>query len=213
MTSHARKHAAMAHRASGLVEIQLAGAVKIQKMKDVVRRLQLGVFGVTDFTGKGVFDLRVADQAIGHLRQRRVSHLVGLFQAAVARFAGVLRVQVAADVARRLKINPDIDCFGQEGLHIAHLQVQGVTKVRHEGVRRCGDGGNLILRVAIEADFSFGQQIVVRLGTGSRSGVALGALQLHFEVDAMRKGRGTPRRAPSPYQENKRFQMPTCPCS
>jgi len=169
--------------------MQLAGAVGVHEPLRVAGRLELGVLGVAVFATEGWIDLRVADQAIGHLRQGCASDLVGFLQAAVASLAQVFGVQVAADIAGRLEVIAVVDGGGDEGRGAAHLKMQRVAEF---GQTRGGRGRNrdLAILVTREADALRGQEIVLHFGAGRGRGVALHAFEALAQMDAMGKGRG-----------------------
>ena len=84
---------------------QLLG-MRIQKIGGVRGRLEISLFGVTEGTTKRRVHLIVAHEAVGHLRHVSASDLVGLAQSAMARFTGILRIQLRAQIPWRRKIRP-----------------------------------------------------------------------------------------------------------
>ena len=138
MTTHARKGTAVANCTSRFVEVQLAGTVGIREMFDMAGGLERCVLRVTVLATERRIDLSVADQAVGHLRQCRAGHLVGFFEAAMAGLAGVSGIEVAADVAGRLKVGLVINRRRDERRGAPHLQVQGMAELREacDGRRR-----------------------------------------------------------------------------
>jgi hypothetical protein len=128
-----------------------------------------GVFSVALLATEGIVDFGVADQAIGHLRHCGRCDLIGFPQAAVAGFAGVLGVQVAAYIAGRLEVRLFIDGSSDGLRHVAHFEMLGVAEEGDAGLGRRRDLGIL---VALEADGFRRQQVVRCLGAGGGRGVA-----------------------------------------
>ena len=79
MTAHAREGAAVTNCTGRFVQVQLAGTVGVGEMFDMARRLERRVLCVTVLATERGIDLPVADQAVGHLWQRRTSYLIGFF--------------------------------------------------------------------------------------------------------------------------------------
>ena len=75
--------------------------MRVKKIGRVVRGLQIHALGMAEFAAVGRIDLVVADQTIGHPRERRRAHRVGFFETPVARRARIRTIEMRADVARR----------------------------------------------------------------------------------------------------------------
>jgi len=180
----------VADYAAGFVQAEFAGSVVAEKAGDMAGGFERGVFGVAFFAAERVVDFGMADDAIGHFGHGGGADGVGFRQAAMAGFAGVGGVEMAADFAGRLEVGLFVDGGGQEGRDVAHLQVQGVV----EGYDACrGRGGYLGIFVARAASGFDGQEIVGGFGAGGGRGVAGGALQFEIQVELMREGRGIGR--------------------
>jgi hypothetical protein len=120
----------MAHGARRLVELKFAGTVQIGEMLGVAGRPQGSVFGVTILATERHLDLGMADEAIGHLREVRMSHLVRFFQPAVARFARISCMEMLPDVPGRLEVILMIDRARNVARDIAHAKVQRMAELR-----------------------------------------------------------------------------------
>ena len=90
---------AVADGARRLVENGAFTAVRIEKIGRVVGRLQIHALRVAEFATVRRVNLVVANQTIRHARQGCRSYSVGLFQATMARRAGIRTVQVGAEIA------------------------------------------------------------------------------------------------------------------
>ena len=117
----------MAERAGTFVELQLAGTVAVHEILHMVGRLEVGFLGVTIPTTERGFNLGMAHQAVGHLRQVDARYPVGFLKPAMARLARIAGIQVAADPgkvgSRSLEIGFMVDSGGEKRRHAAHLQV------------------------------------------------------------------------------------------
>ena len=205
MTAQAPEFPAVANDTAGLIEIQFAGSMVAEETRDVAGRLESGAFGMALLAAKGIIDFGMANQAICHLGHGGKGDLRRLRQAAMAGLAGVRCIQMAADVARRLKVGFLIDGGSQQRRDVAHLEVLGVAEEGDARRRRRRDPGILM---ALEADRFRGQQVVRCLGAGGGRGVAGGALEFQREVQLMRKRRAegrTPRHTPRDQQDGEPF--------
>ena len=190
MATQAAEVSAVADHAAGLVEVEFARGVVADEIGGMAGRFEIGVLGVAFLATKGVIDIAMADDAIGHFGHIRRADLYRIGQSAVAGLAGIAGVEMTADVVGRLKVGLFVDGGGQEGRDVAHLQVQGVV----EGYDACrGRGGYLGIFVARAASGFDGQEIVGGFGAGGGRGVAGGALQFEIQVELMREGRGIGR--------------------
>ena len=187
----------MAERAGTLVEMQLAGTVAVHEILHMIGWLEVSFLGVTVPTAERGFDLGVAHQAVGHLRQVDARYLVGFLEAAMARPARIAGIEATADPgnvgSRSLEIGLVVDGGSQKRRYVAHPEVQGVVEFGHPGG---GRRGNLRLIVASLAGLEGREQIVLHFGAGGRVGVASEALDPHAQMQAMWKGRGSRERAP-----------------
>lgn len=114
----------MTNGAGRLIEVQLAGAVVREEPLVMARRLKDHRLGVASGATVGRVDLSVADQAIGHLRQRRPRHRFALFHPAMAGGAWRLCVvEVAADVAGRGQVGLVVDRTCNQLRDVAELQM------------------------------------------------------------------------------------------
>ena len=157
----------------------------------MARGFERGTLGVALLATEGIVDFGVTDQTIGHLGHGGRSDPIGLCQPAMAGLAGIRRVQIAADVARRLEVAPLVDGGGQQRGHVAHFEVLGVAEKGDTGAWRRGDLDIVILiPVALQADGLRGQQVVGRLGAAGGRRVTGDALQFQREVELVREGIG-----------------------
>jgi hypothetical protein len=90
--------------------------------------LKRGVPGMALLATEGIVDFAVADDAIGHLGHGGRRYLIGFREPAMAGLAGILRVQMAADVARRLQVGLLVDGSRKYRRQVSHLEVLGVAK-------------------------------------------------------------------------------------
>ena len=145
VTTQAMEAAPMAHRTGRLVQVQFAGGVRVEEIRGVAGGRQLRLLRVAELTTIWRIELVVADQAVRHLRQRAALRPVGCFQAAMAALAGVVRVQLRAQVrGRRRQIRLLIDSRGDQRRHISQLQMQLMIEAREAGCRRGGDRRRLM---------------------------------------------------------------------
>ena len=183
----------MAEGAGGLIQLHFSGTVGVHKMSNfgVIGRAQLGILGVAIPAGEWGFNHRMADQAIGHLRQRGARDPIRLLQTAVASLAGIARSQAVANprclIARRPQVVLVVDGSGQKRCDVTHLQVQGMTEMRKVGGRR---RWNFDVVVASQTNFLGWQQVVLNLRAARRRSVTGDARHPHPQVQAMRKRRG-----------------------
>ena len=162
--------------------------------------LERCALGVALLAAKWIVDFGVAYQTIGHLRHGGGSDPIGLRQAAVAGLAGIGRVQITADVARRLQIIPLVDGGGKQRRHVAHFEVLSVAEEGDAGLEVSGDLDIVILiLVTLPANRFRGQQVVRGLGAGGGGRVTGDALEFQGEVEFMRKVIGVGR---APRQKN-----------
>ena len=152
----------------------------------MVRGFERGVLGVALLATEGIVDFGVAYQTIRHLRHGGESDPIGLRQPAMAGLAGIRRVQIAADIARRLEVGVLVYGGGKQRRHVTHFEVLGVAKEGDAGLWRRGDLNIVIpILVTLQADGLRGQQVVGRLGAGGGSRVTGDALQLQGQVEFM----------------------------
>lgn len=183
----------MADRACGLVQMEFAGGVGVHEIRGMVCRFErLDVLAVAGLATERVLNLAMANQTVRHLRQGRMGHMVGFLQTPVAGHAGIAGVQVAANLIGGLEVVLLVDSQGEQWRHVPHLQVLSVAEAGDPCYRRRRNL-NLRLPMAIQTDFFRGQKVVVDSGAMGGSGVAPGALQIHPQVEPMRKGRGAQR--------------------
>src|ERR1017187_2542248 len=120
MTPQAVEAPPVAHRASRLIEVQLAARVSIQEIGRVAGRLQLSALHVAELATVRWIDLVMAHQAIRHLRQSAPIRPVGNLQPAMARLAGILCVELYPKLrARRCQVGLLIDRSGDQRRQIA----------------------------------------------------------------------------------------------
>jgi hypothetical protein len=77
-----------------------------EETRQMARGFERGALGVALLAAKGIVDFGVAHQTIGHLGHDRRGDPIGLRQPAMAGLAGIRRIQIAANVARRLEVAP-----------------------------------------------------------------------------------------------------------
>src|ERR1035438_10504897 len=131
MTPQAVEAPPVAHRASRLIRIELAACVSIQEIGRVAGRLQLSALHVAELATVRWIDLVMAHQAIRHLRQSAPIRPVGNLQPAMARLAGILRVELYPQLrARRCEVGLLIDRSGDQRRQIAEFQMQLVIESR-----------------------------------------------------------------------------------
>ena len=187
---------AVTNHTTGLVQVQFAGCMVAEETRQMARGFERGALGVALLATEGIVDFGVAYQTIGHLRHGGRGNPIGLRQPAMAGLAGIRRVQIAANVARRLEVVPLVDGGGKQRRHVAHFEVLGVAKEGDEGLWRRGDLDIVILiPVTLQADGLRGQQVVGRLGAAGGRRVTGDALQFQREVEFMREGIGVGRAA------------------
>ena len=200
---------AVTDHTTGLVKVQFAGCMVAQETRQVARGFERGSLSVALFAAEGIVDFGVAYQTIGHLRHGGSGDPIGLRQPAMAGLAGIRRVQVAADVARRLEIVPLVDGGGKQRCHVAHFEVLGVAEEGDAGLWGRGDLDIVILiPVTLQADGLRGQQVVGRLSAGCGRRVTGDALKLEREVELVREGGGighTPGRSPRQKNDGELF--------
>lgn len=172
----------------------------------MTRRLERDVLGVAVLATERRLDHGVAHQAIGHLRQGRARHPVGLLQPAVTSLAGIPGVQAPANVEGWLEVIAVVHGGGDKWRDIAHLEMQRVAEPGHQGGNSRPRRGQPGFFVAFAANLPGGEQVVLRLGTGGRGLVTFRALQSHPEMHAMGKGLRPPRRAPGEKHQQERSQ-------
>jgi hypothetical protein len=187
VTPQAAEIPAVTDHTTRLVQVQFAGRMVAEKARYVIGWLQRGVPGVTLFATEGIVDFGVADDAIRHLGHASRGDLVGFGQSAMTGLAGILRIQMAPDVARGLKVSLLVNRCCKNRRQIPHFEMLGVAKCHNPARRGCG---NLRILMALAADGLGGQQIVGCLGAGGGRSVAGGALQFQAKVELMREGRG-----------------------
>src|ERR1017187_6062257 len=112
---------AVTNHATGLVQVQFAGCMVAEETRQMARGFERGALAVALLAAEGIVDFGVAYQTIGHLRHGGRSDTIGLWQPAMAGLAGIQRVQMAADVARRLQVVPLVDGGGKQRRLVAHF--------------------------------------------------------------------------------------------
>src|ERR1035441_6073138 len=147
VTPETAETSAVTDHTTGLVEVQFAGCIVAQETRQMARRFERRALGVALLATEGIVDFGVAYQTIGHLRHGGGGDAIGLRQPAMAGLAGIRRVQMAADVARRLEIVPLVDGGGKLRGHVAQFEVTGVAEEGDAGARR---RGNLDIRIRSE---------------------------------------------------------------
>src|ERR1035438_10645697 len=126
MTPQAVEAPPVAHRASRLIRIELAACVSSQESGRVGGRLQLSALHVAELATVRWIDLVMAHQAIRHLRQSAPIRPVGNLQPAMARLAGILRVELYPQLrARRCQVGLLIDRRDRKStrLNSSHLGI------------------------------------------------------------------------------------------
>ena len=195
VASHTSEIASVTEGAGGLIQLHFSGTVGVHEMGNfgVSGRAQLGIPGVAIPAGEWGFNRRMADQTVGHLRQRRARDPVRLCETVMASLAGIVRSQAAADpggsIARRLQVVLVVDGSGQERRDITHFQVQCMTEMGEVGG---GRRRNLDVGVAAQTDLFRRQEVVLNLRAARRRFVTGDALHPHAKVEAMRKRRSAP---------------------
>jgi hypothetical protein len=129
----------------------------------------------------------MAYQAIGHIRKRRMTDSLALFESPMTGPARVLSIKVPAYIARRRQVSLAIDSVRDHLRDVPKLQMLGVTELRNGSVLRLVYGHPL--RMAFHANRSRRAQIVSDLRTRSDSRMAIRALRHHLQVELMRKRR------------------------
>ena len=200
MTAQAAKSLPMADRAAWLIEVHLARAVGRDETFYVTGGLEVIVLGVALFATERIVDLVVADDAVRHLRHVEGGNLVALRQSAMAGVAGVLRIEVPADVARGLQIGLLIDGGRNHRSDVAHLEMLLVAEMSHPGGRWSRD---LHRGVATGADLLIRKQVVGRLRARAHFGVTRHAFHLQFDVKLMGKRGGAGCRSPEDQQRER----------
>jgi hypothetical protein len=196
VTAHAGERSSVTDRARGLVQMEFASGVRVHEIRGVAGRLEGGdVLAVASLTTERVLNPAMANQTVRHLGEGRMGYAVGFFQTPVAGLARIAVVQVAANIIGGLEVVLPVDSQGEQWRHVPHPQVLSMTEADDTGGRRRRNL-NLNLLVAIQTDFFRGQKVIFDSGATGSSGVALGALQIHLQVEPMRKGRGAPRGTP-----------------
>ena len=193
MTAQTAEPRPVADRATRFIKVHLAGTVGRDESFYVTGRFEVIVLGVALLATERVVDLVVADDAVRHFRHVERRNLGAVRHSAMAGIAGVVRVEVLSDIARRLEIGFLVDRLGDHRCDVAHLEMLLVAEMSHPGGWRIR---NLPRLVARPAGFLFGQQIVRRSGAGGSRRVARAAARFQFQVELMRKGRGIRCRAP-----------------
>jgi hypothetical protein len=164
---------AVTNHTTGLIQVQFAGGMVAQETGQVAGGFERGVLDVALLATEGIVDFGVTDDTIGHLGHGGGGDLVGFLQTPMVGLTDVLRVQMAADVTRRLEVGFLVDGSGQKRRQVAHLEVLGVAERSDTGLGRLRDQSIL---VAGEADGLRGQEIIGRFGAGGGCGVAGSAL-------------------------------------
>jgi hypothetical protein len=160
VTSQTSEIPPVTNHTTGLIQVQFAGGMVAEETGQMAGGLERGVLGVALLATEGIVDFGVTHQTIGHLGHGGGGDPVRLQQSAMAGLAGILRVQMAADVARRLEVVLLVDGGGKKWRQVAHLEVQGVVETGDAGRWRRRD---LSILVALEADGFRGQQVVGRI--------------------------------------------------
>src|SRR5258708_5449749 len=128
MTPETRELPPVTHRAGLQVELRVRAAVGVQKIRRMVRGLQLRSFDVTEPAANRRVDLVVADETIGHRQERRLRRTVGIVDAVMARQTRIVGVEAAAQIAGRRQIGPIVDRGRNHRRDVAQLEVRLVTE-------------------------------------------------------------------------------------
>lgn len=113
VTAQAGKTAAMADHAGRLVEFFSRAAVALQIIGGVGYRFQVLARIMTGFATERILNLGMANQAIGHLRQRAAGYGVRVRHATMTRSARIIAVEMPANIAGVGKICLSVDCSTQ----------------------------------------------------------------------------------------------------
>jgi hypothetical protein len=98
MATHAGERPAVAGQAGLFVQAQLACRVQIDEIARVAGGAKVDAFQVAFRTAKGIVDLRMADEAVGHAREILLAGKVRFTQPAVAALTGIFLARVVVAV-------------------------------------------------------------------------------------------------------------------
>ena len=186
MTAQTAEIPAVTDHTTRLIQVQFAGGMVAEETGYMTGGLQRGILGVALLATEGIVDFGVTDDAIGHLGHGGRRDVVGFRKSAVAGLTGIRRVQMAADVARRLQVGLLVDGSRKYRRQVSHLEVLDVAK-GHDSARR--RRRNLHLLMALAANRVRREQIVGCLGAGRGRRVTGDALQLQAKMELMRERR------------------------
>ena len=130
-------------------------------------------------------DLRVADQAVRHLGEVRVSDFLAFLNASMARSARVLGIEVTPEVTGRGEVILFINRVGDDLRHVSKLQMLPMAEAGERGRFRLTD--HYALRVATDARGSDRQKVIFYLGAGGDGRMAVRALGDQLEVEFVRE--------------------------
>ena len=108
--------------------------MQINELAGMIRRPQIDPFEMALLTTERIVDLGMAHQAVGHARKMRGCREAGFFDAAMARLAGIVRIEMLARVAGLAQVAAVIDRGGNEGRHVSELEME--LMVETVGTRR-----------------------------------------------------------------------------
>jgi len=181
VAAHAGEILAVAGEAGRLIEPQFAGGMPVKKIVGVIGGFQVYAFEMTLFTTERIVDAIVANQAIRHLGQIGGGGGVGFIETAVAGGAGVIGVEMAADVAHFAEVFVVVDRRRDNWREVAHLEVKLVVEAKNAwgwflfGQKAGIDCLCCITIVALEADGFAGEVVVGGFGARRGGDVATGA--------------------------------------
>ena len=181
----------MTNGAGCRVQSRILARMRVYKSDCMARGHQLHRFRVAKLAAIRRIHLCMTDQAIRHLRHGGSAHPVGFLQPAMTSLAGARPAQMRTNIAGRREILPGIDGGLQHRRDIPEFQMQRVVESIQWRSRR---GGNGSILMALEADLFLRQQIVTDARALRGRRVAVRALQLQFQMNAMRKRRALGQR-------------------
>lgn len=122
--------------------------MQINELTSVVRRTEVDALEMALLTTERVVDLGVAHQAVGHTRKMRGCRESGFFDAAVARLASIVCIEMPASVAGAAQVTAVIDRGGNQRRDVPELEMElmvetvgtrlGCDCAESGGVNGCG---------------------------------------------------------------------------
>jgi len=135
VASEASEAFAVAGSTGGLVEIELAGSVTIEKVGGVIGGLEVKAGGVAFLATEGGFDFVVADKAIFHVGEVGFGERAcGFAETAMAGLARVVGNEVGTkleqiDAVGRAEVGFAVDGVGNQGRDVAEAEVALVVEI------------------------------------------------------------------------------------